>query len=60
MTFEHVGFGYGDGSRRIFDDLNLLVLEGDASALAKHVFDLSGSRVTLPSGDDDRVTRVES
>jgi FlaA1/EpsC-like NDP-sugar epimerase len=36
--------------RRIFDDLNLLVLEGDASALADHVFDLSGSRVTR-SGD---------
>ena len=33
--------------QRIFDDLNLLVLEGDASALADHVFDLSGSRVTL-------------
>ena len=32
---------------RIFDDLNLLVLEGDASALAEHVFGLSGARVTL-------------
>jgi FlaA1/EpsC-like NDP-sugar epimerase len=36
--------------RRIFDDLNLLVLEGDASALADHVFDLSGSRVTRSGG----------
>jgi FlaA1/EpsC-like NDP-sugar epimerase len=33
--------------QRIFSDLNLLVLEGDASALATHVFDLSDSRVTL-------------
>ncbi len=36
--------------RRVFDDLNLLVLEGDASALADHVFDLSGARVTRPGG----------
>jgi FlaA1/EpsC-like NDP-sugar epimerase len=33
--------------QQIFTDLNLLVLEGDASALAAHVFGLSGSRVTL-------------
>jgi FlaA1/EpsC-like NDP-sugar epimerase len=32
---------------RVFDDLNLLVLEGDASALADHVSALSGARVTL-------------
>ncbi len=31
---------------RIFADINLLVLEGDAAALAKHVSDLSGARVT--------------
>jgi FlaA1/EpsC-like NDP-sugar epimerase len=36
--------------QRIFDDLNLLVLEGDASALADHVFALSGARVTLGPG----------
>ncbi|HET9093955.1 MAG TPA: nucleoside-diphosphate sugar epimerase/dehydratase, partial [Solirubrobacteraceae bacterium] len=34
--------------QQIFSDLNLLVLEGDASALAAHVFTLSGARVTLP------------
>jgi FlaA1/EpsC-like NDP-sugar epimerase len=33
--------------QQIFTDLNLLVLEGDASALAAHVFGLSDSRVTL-------------
>jgi FlaA1/EpsC-like NDP-sugar epimerase len=33
---------------QIFSDLNLLVLEGDASVLAAHVFTLSGARVTLP------------
>ena len=37
--------------QRIFDDINLLVLEGDASALAKHVSDLSGARVTLATGE---------
>jgi FlaA1/EpsC-like NDP-sugar epimerase len=46
--------------RGIFDDLNLLVLEGNASALAQQVFDLSGSRVTLPGADDGRVSRAES
>jgi FlaA1/EpsC-like NDP-sugar epimerase len=45
--------------RRIFDDLNLLVLEGDASALADHVFDLSGSRVTRPAGVDVQASRVD-
>jgi len=34
--------------QQIFSDVNLLVLEGDASALAAHVFTLSGARVTLP------------
>ncbi len=43
--------------RRIFDDINLLVLEGDASALAKHVSDLSGTRVTLATGDDPSGSR---
>jgi FlaA1/EpsC-like NDP-sugar epimerase len=33
---------------QIFSDVNLLVLEGDASALAAHVFTLSGARLTLP------------
>jgi hypothetical protein len=36
---------------RTFAEINLLVLEGDAAALAKTVSDLSGSRVTLPAGD---------
>ena len=36
---------------RIFADINLLVLEGDASGLAKRVSELSGSRITLSSGD---------
>ena len=31
---------------RTFADINLLVLEGDAAALAKHVAELSGARVT--------------
>jgi len=31
---------------QIFTDLNLLVLEGDAAALAKHVSQLSGTRLT--------------
>ena len=44
--------------QRIFADINLLVLEGDASALAQHVSDLSGARVTLASGDDAGVGRV--
>ncbi len=36
---------------RTFADINLLVLEGDAAALAKTVSELSGARATLPSGD---------
>jgi FlaA1/EpsC-like NDP-sugar epimerase len=32
--------------QRTFADINLLVLEGDAAALAKHVSELSGARVT--------------
>jgi FlaA1/EpsC-like NDP-sugar epimerase len=34
-----------------FADINLLVLEGDAAALAKHVFDLSSRRVTRSEGE---------
>ncbi|HET8977812.1 MAG TPA: nucleoside-diphosphate sugar epimerase/dehydratase [Solirubrobacteraceae bacterium] len=34
-----------------FAEINLLVLEGDAAALAKTVSELSGARVTLASGD---------
>ena len=34
-----------------FAHINLLVLEGDAAVLAKTVSELSGSRVTLPSGE---------
>jgi FlaA1/EpsC-like NDP-sugar epimerase len=37
--------------QQTFADINLLVLEGDAAALAKHVSELSGARVTRPSGD---------
>ncbi|HWE09349.1 MAG TPA: nucleoside-diphosphate sugar epimerase/dehydratase [Solirubrobacteraceae bacterium] len=36
---------------RTFGEINLLVLEGDAAALAKTVSELSGARVTLPAGD---------
>jgi FlaA1/EpsC-like NDP-sugar epimerase len=36
---------------RTFTDINLLVLEGDAAALAKTVSELSGARVTLTAGD---------
>ena len=36
---------------RTFADINLLVLEGDAAALAKHVSDLSGARVTRSVDD---------
>ncbi len=34
-----------------FADLNLLVLEGDAAGLAKHVSKLSGARLTLSAGE---------
>ncbi len=40
-----------DWVQSTFDDVNLLVLEGDAAALAKHVSYLSAARVTLPDGD---------
>ena len=36
---------------RTFADLNLLVLEGDPAALAKHVSDLSDARVTRSTSD---------
>jgi FlaA1/EpsC-like NDP-sugar epimerase len=36
---------------KTFAEINLLVLEGDAAALAKTVSELSGARVTLPAGD---------
>ena len=36
--------------QRTFADINLLVLEGDAAALAKHVAKLSGARVTRAAG----------
>jgi FlaA1/EpsC-like NDP-sugar epimerase len=38
-----------------FADINLLVLEGDAAALAKTVSELSGARATLPSADASSV-----
>jgi FlaA1/EpsC-like NDP-sugar epimerase len=37
---------------RTFAEINLLVLEGDAAALAKHVSDLSDSRVTKTESGD--------
>jgi FlaA1/EpsC-like NDP-sugar epimerase len=40
---------------RTFTEINLLVLEGDAAALAKHVSDLSDARVTRAAGDGARV-----
>ncbi len=36
--------------QQTFADINLLVLEGDAAALAKHVAKLSGARVTRAAG----------
>jgi FlaA1/EpsC-like NDP-sugar epimerase len=36
---------------RTFADINLLVLEGDAAGLAKHVSDLSRARVTRSEGE---------
>ncbi len=39
---------------RTFAEINLLVLEGDAAALAKHVSDLSVARVTRDVGDGAR------
>ncbi len=35
-----------------FEEINLLVLEGDATTLAKTVSELSGARVTLSASDD--------
>jgi FlaA1/EpsC-like NDP-sugar epimerase len=35
---------------RTFADINLLVLEGDVAALAKHVSELSGARITRSEG----------
>ncbi|MGI8506215.1 MAG: polysaccharide biosynthesis protein [Solirubrobacteraceae bacterium] len=40
---------------RTFAEINLLVLEGDAAALAKHVSDLSHARVTRSASDAARV-----
>jgi FlaA1/EpsC-like NDP-sugar epimerase len=40
-----------DWVQRTFADINLLVLEGDAAALAKHVAELSGARVTRAASD---------
>jgi FlaA1/EpsC-like NDP-sugar epimerase len=40
-----------DWVQRTFDEINLLVLEGDAAALAKHVSYLSAARVTRPIED---------
>ena len=40
---------------RTFADINLLVLEGDAAALAKHVSDLYHARVTHDAGDSTRL-----
>ncbi len=39
---------------RTFAEINLLVLEGDAAALAKHVSDLSDARVTHAADDGAR------
>ncbi|MGI8715521.1 MAG: SDR family NAD(P)-dependent oxidoreductase [Solirubrobacteraceae bacterium] len=40
-----------DWVQHTFTDINLLVLEGDAAALAKHVAELSGARVTRAADD---------
>ena len=44
-----------DWVEQTFADLNLLVLEGDPAALAKHVSDLSQARVTRSASDGTRV-----
>jgi FlaA1/EpsC-like NDP-sugar epimerase len=44
-----------DWVERSFTDLNQLVLEGDPAALAKHVSDLSQTRVTRSATDGTRV-----
>src|SRR5262249_19877768 len=38
---------------RIFGEINLLVLEGDAAALAKHVSKLPSSRESVPVAEQD-------
>jgi FlaA1/EpsC-like NDP-sugar epimerase len=43
---------------RTFAEINLLVLEGDAAALAKHVSDLSHARVTSEADDSTPVGPV--
>jgi FlaA1/EpsC-like NDP-sugar epimerase len=43
---------------RIFGEINLLVLEGDAAALAKHVAKLSDSRLTEPKSGVRSETRA--
>jgi FlaA1/EpsC-like NDP-sugar epimerase len=40
-----------DWVQRTFAEITLLVLEGDAAALAKTVSELSGARITLTAGD---------
>ena len=40
---------------RTFAEINLLVLEGDAAGLAKHVSDLSDARMTEEAGDGTRI-----
>ncbi len=40
---------------RTFADINLLVLEGDAAALAKHVSDLYDARVTHDASEGPRL-----
>ncbi|HYB26820.1 MAG TPA: nucleoside-diphosphate sugar epimerase/dehydratase [Solirubrobacteraceae bacterium] len=42
---------------RIFGEINLLVLEGDAAALAKHVAKLSDSRLAAPKSGSRGATR---
>jgi FlaA1/EpsC-like NDP-sugar epimerase len=44
--------------QRIFEDINLLVLEGDAAALAKHVSELYDARVTRAPEGDSGAARV--
>jgi FlaA1/EpsC-like NDP-sugar epimerase len=44
-----------DWVERTFADINLLVLEGDPAALAKHVSDLSDARVTRSASESTRV-----
>ncbi len=48
-THDRLDPGWVDST---FTEINLLVLEGDAAALAKTVSELSGTRVTLSADDD--------